>query len=101
MTTLASIHARQGVTLDDESYDAAKEARRIKNVENAREVLNRNKIDYGERPTLLDPPMFIVQMIDENYAIKYHPATGVWYDVDGVRNFGVRNLVRYLKGSVI
>jgi len=97
MTKMTEIFERQGVALDQESYAEAKTARRAKNIAAAHEVLTRNGIPYVE----LDNQIFRVEC--EKGLIYYHPPTGEWKEVSnelGHRGFGIRNLVRHIKGEV-
>jgi hypothetical protein len=82
-----------------ERYEADKKARRAKNVANAREVLARNNIEWYERPTFTQVE-FRVEDLDRKNSIRYYPETGAWLTYEGEQHFGVRNLVRHIKGSI-
>jgi len=105
MTTIASIRARQGIAppiteQQRAEYEQAKAARRAKNVVNAREILDRNGVQYLEiemSPSNTENLTVCFRMRD----VHYFPETGLWLDVNCERHFGCRNLVRHLKGEVI
>lgn len=80
------------------AYEAEKAERRLRNVVNAREILERNKIEYRESQLPCGDPVFV---IDDGGVITYYPADGRWYTSRRTVHFGCRNLVRFVKGSVI
>lgn len=103
MTKMTELFERQGLPPGDNwgEYAKAKVARRNKNLAAAHEVLTRNQVTY--RTNMHDERMFIVQGPD-NTEVLYLPETGQWWFEQGeqtVRGFGVRNLVRLIKGEVI
>jgi hypothetical protein len=91
-----ALFARQGVK-NMAGYLEAKEARREKNVAAAREVLTRNHIGYHEETDSW------IRIEEDEHVVNYYPPTGEWTD-HGVeplrRGYGIRNLVRHLRGEV-
>jgi hypothetical protein len=116
MTRLTDVYANQGLdrpkTEEDWStYSKRKQDRRKRNVVAAREVLDRNQIRYQEK----EHGLFYLTLETIRF-IEYYPATGDWKVYipgdsggDDVHSspillnsgFGVRNLVKYIKGEVI
>lgn len=94
MTKMKALFERQGVD-DWGQYAEAKNARRNKNLAAAHEVLTRNGIPYEE----LETELFRVHK-DDGTVILYHPPTGEWKDEQHT-GYGIRNLVRHIKGQVI
>jgi hypothetical protein len=84
-----------------ERYEADKLARRAKNVANAREVLDRNRIrycDYGRVNKLVHFVIF-----HDAEELWFYPETGLWFNINyrqPEQHFGVRNLVRHIKGEI-
>jgi hypothetical protein len=104
MTRIDKLYERQGMGApqSDEdwvAYAEQKLARRKRNVANAREVLERNQIQYDE----LEPELFIIHQ--PHGFVEYFPATGTWRVMSKTTiihtGFGVRNLVKHLKGIVL
>lgn len=110
MTKLLDIRARQELpapSTDEEwkFYRAAKDARRAKNVTNAIEVLRRNDVDFNVgTPTENMRLKVRFDVHGDKGEVKYFPETGLWYELganESDYHFGVRNLVRFLKGEVL
>lgn len=80
------------------AYEADKAARRLKNVVNAREILDRNGINYQETKLLPAGTLFVIHAPK---AIWYYPEDGRWYAQGEPVHFGCRNLIRFLVGRVI
>jgi hypothetical protein len=106
MTQLNRIIAARGgkhpeTDAEWDKYEADKAARRAKNVANAREILNRNRIDYTDLgPDGNSETLFTIHQ--GNIFLFYLPETGAWWDQAADRKeqrFGCRNLVKYLKGE--
>lgn len=102
MTKMTDLFERQGLPPGEDwgEYAKAKVARRNKNLAAAHEVLTRNQITY--RTNMHDERFFIVQGNDGT-EIHYLPEIGEWWFEQGDethRGFGVRNLVRLIKGKV-
>jgi len=93
MTKMQEIFERQGLD-GSQGYEEAKAARRNKNVAAAHEVLTRNEITYRE-----DSSGVFEVKADDGRTIAYYPPTGEWVD-RGHTGYGVRKLVRHLKGEV-
>lgn len=101
MSRIMDIIDRQGLPrpqtdADWAKYTAEKQIRRAQNVINAVEVLQANGIEFT-RDKHNGKVQFIIT--HENCGIVYYPEEGRWYTVDK-EHFGVRNLVKYLLGSV-
>lgn len=97
MTKMITLFTRQGVPIDTDEYEKAKQSRRNKNIAAAHEVLTRNHIDYQP----LDNTWFKIE--DQDHSIDYNPSTGQWIDCKICpvhKDYGIRNLVRYLRGIV-
>ena len=93
MTKMQEIFERQGLD-GSEGYEEAKQMRRAKNILAAREVLTRNAIPYEEQ----NSGLFTVTA-DDGHFILYYPPTGQWTD-KGHTGYGVRKLVRHIRGEV-
>lgn len=101
MTKMTDLFARQGLAThtdgDWEEYARARQARRDKNIAAAREVLARNHIAYQE----CSDSWFRIE--ETGHLVHYHPETGEWTDYATrpiQRGYGIRNLVRHLRGEV-
>lgn len=81
-----------------DAYKAEKAERRLRNVANAREILERNAVEFKETPMPCGEPLFVIHV---PRTIWYYPADGRWYVCGEPVHFGARNLVRFVKGSVI
>lgn len=103
MSTIREIQARQGIPTpksdaDWKKYREDKALRRAKNVVNAREVLDRNGVHYVEGKDHDGLVLFTIVEPGTDF-IYYRPEEGRWNSTLDIRvHFGVRNLVRYLKG---
>lgn len=81
-----------------EQYECDKKARRSKNVVNAHDALARNGVKYHLGDVW---PQVIFRVTDDHgKPITYYPETGVWFTHNGEQHFGVRNLVRHIKGDI-
>jgi hypothetical protein len=93
---MTELFARQGIS-DWTEYADSKQMRRNKNVVAAREVLTRNHIDFKEQYGR----WFRIE--EAEHRIDYQPETGIWTDY-GIKphhkGYGIRNLVRHLRGKV-
>lgn len=104
MTSIAKLYRAQGLSPpSDGELAKLREAKRAKNVANAEEVLERNCIGY----TKIRHPEHEIEFevrYKNGRLIRYWPETGAWIDTKLDKpptKFGVRNLVIYLKGSVM
>jgi hypothetical protein len=101
MARLLDVLHRQGMEPQTdkewEDYQKQKAERRAKNVANAVELLTRNEIRYM-RTKDIDEGGLVLFTIG---TIKYYPEEGKWYDAaQDLYRFGLRNLVKHLKGEV-
>jgi hypothetical protein len=104
MTYLNRLLARQKIDVRDVDYEQMKKIRREKNVVNASEILRRNDIAFSETNST-QPELGVCWVIPfpsvPDRPILYHPETGEWGHSGGIRHFGCRNLVKYLKGECL
>jgi hypothetical protein len=103
MSSLLQIRERQGFKRPETpeewaEYEKVKLARRATNVANAAEVLRHNEVEFEQTVDRSFNKGAILFMIGD---IRYYPEDGKWFapGIDGTK-FGVRNLVRYLKGGL-
>jgi hypothetical protein len=80
-------------------YEADKAARRANNVVNAKEVLDRNEVAYIQ--LTVRPEVLLRIALSTGECVHYYPERGLWYSGNkGEQHFGVRNLVRHIKGAI-
>lgn len=80
-------------------YAADKAARRIKNVVSAQDCLDRNGVPYVQLAAT--PEVLLRIALESGGCIHYYPERGLWFcDDERAQHFGVRNLVKHIKGEV-